>query len=75
MVECRRSLFYQWAPSKTISITSVSVFNAPLRKGEFLATALAFLKSPLTVSAAALSQASPTLPMEGWSPSSASVSV
>ncbi|WP_332761131.1 hypothetical protein [Pseudarthrobacter sp.] len=47
-------MIHQWTHSKTISITSVSVFNAPLRNGESFATA-SFLNIPITVSAAALS--------------------
>ncbi|GAB2905321.1 hypothetical protein GCM10027027_21220 [Neomicrococcus lactis] len=49
--------------SKTIFTTSVSVFGAPARNGESFATA-SFLNSPITVSAAAFSWASTTLPME-----------
>lgn len=59
---------------KTISMTSHSVFNAPVRNGESMASA-SFLNNPIKGSAAALSHASPTLPMEACRPSNASVSV
>jgi len=54
--------------------TSATCRSGPIRNGEPVATA-SFLNSPNTVSAAALSYASPTDPIDAESPSRARVSV
>jgi len=62
-----RLVLYQWTQSAVSSSTSASRCSGPHRNGESSRTA-SVLYSPIVVSARALSKASPTEPIEGFSP-------
>jgi transposase InsO family protein len=65
---------YQCTHAEVASSMSASVRSGPLRNGEPSRTHSVLYK-PMVVSARALSRASPTVPTEGVSPASSSVSV
>src|SRR5690349_4060889 len=67
-------VLYQWTHSEVIFSTSARVSSGPVRNGE-PSRVHSVLYNPTVVSARALSSASPTVPIDGASPASISVSV